>query len=349
MTSADKEPNPISKASQNSCGAWLSILIPVFNAAPFLQKCVLSILEQADRNVEIILLDDCSTDDSRKICARLAEEFPGQIKIMSHPANRGISAARNSMLDVASGEYIWFLDADDYLKTGAIAELRTIIGNQNPDLILCDYDKRRCLFKKSFPGWGRRKEYDISKLISGVFQYRKMYIWLKIARRSLWADDLRFPEGRTFEDITTTPRLLLRAKSYYYTPHSWVYYRIHQGSFMASVTRTRNYFDADKNEQMAQALAGFKEILAEQNGPLSRNMAFYMARFVAKEFVKLANRYNSDKSPRQVPLRHYFERMQSASPISFGQLKKQYLMRAQFINYYYLKKAFKQLENSELS
>jgi hypothetical protein len=94
---------------------WLSILVPVYNVRPYIEECLASIIGQivSVSGVELILLDDTSTDGSGDLCCQMAAGIDADVRVMRHDENRGISAARNSMLEEARGEYIWFIDADD--------------------------------------------------------------------------------------------------------------------------------------------------------------------------------------------------------------------------------------------
>jgi glycosyltransferase involved in cell wall biosynthesis len=205
-------------------------------------------LEQLDDDagVQIIMLDDVSTDGSRAIAESLCKAYPKHLKLIYHNANQGLSAARNSLLEAAEGAHIWFVDSDDYLLPGAISGLRTILEKHNPDLILCDYRRNHFVKRRSFYGPTRQVSCDIGQLVTGVFKSRKMYSWIKISRRSMWDDGLRFPVGRIFEDIATTPWLLLRARNYYYVPSPWIFYRRRAGSIMHSFNLKTATFNAQK-------------------------------------------------------------------------------------------------------
>ena len=115
---------------------WLSILIPVYNVEMYLEDCISSVISQVDSGVEIILLDDCSTDASLIMAKEIVASCKHPIGLLRHDKNRGLSAARNTLLEAANGEYIWFLDSDDILKSDAIVSLKSIIDKYNPDLIL---------------------------------------------------------------------------------------------------------------------------------------------------------------------------------------------------------------------
>ena len=120
---------------------WLSILVPVYNVQPYLRECLASVVEQLDGDdgVQILLLDDCSTDGSEALMQELARRWPDRLQLLRHERNSGLSAARNTMIDAARGEYLWFLDSDDKLLPGAIASLRAIVQAHAPDVVLCDF------------------------------------------------------------------------------------------------------------------------------------------------------------------------------------------------------------------
>lgn len=96
---------------------FLSVVIPVYNVEKYLEKAVLSVQNQSVKDIEIILVDDCSPDCSPEICDRLALNDE-RIRVIHHSENMGLSEARNSGLDIALGEYIWFMDSDDYIDEG---------------------------------------------------------------------------------------------------------------------------------------------------------------------------------------------------------------------------------------
>lgn len=116
----------------------VSVIVPVYNAAAFLEKCVNSILEQSYRNIELILVNDGSTDASADICERYAEKDSHVVYVFQE--NSGVSAARNRGLDVATGDYIVFVDSDDKLKENAIELLCNHIKEKNADLAICGYE-----------------------------------------------------------------------------------------------------------------------------------------------------------------------------------------------------------------
>ncbi|MGS0754675.1 glycosyltransferase family 2 protein [Roseateles sp. GG27B] len=127
---------------------WLSILLPVYKVEAYLEACAASILAQTEAQdggsgVELIFVDDASPDGSAAVLRRLQAAHPAQVRVLTHLQNQGVSAARNTLLDAARGDYLWFIDPDDLLEPGAISSLKAIIDvqtpDQAPDAILCDF------------------------------------------------------------------------------------------------------------------------------------------------------------------------------------------------------------------
>lgn len=246
---------------------WLSILIPAYNVRPYLKECLTSVINQigTDSSVEILILDDCSTDGSDALILELSLLWPGRLRIMKHDRNRGLSSARNTMIDASRGEYLWFLDSDDKILPGAIKDLKSIITQSSPDIVLCDFTvwrekpqlKHRLRGEqhtKSFDGPSNTLVQDRCALLAGMLATGRLHAWSKISRKSLWGPDLRFPPGRHFEDMTTLPLLGLRATTFYYAPKPWVAYRQRENSIMSTM-------DLSKALDQSSALLPFKRAL----------------------------------------------------------------------------------------
>ena len=117
----------------------ISIIVPVFNTAAYLPKCVGSILSQSFKNLELILIDDGSTDGSAEICDQFARDNDSVVCI--HQENKGVSAARNRGIEVSSGRYIWFCDSDDVVVDGALTTLSRCIEDLSPEMIVFSVDQ----------------------------------------------------------------------------------------------------------------------------------------------------------------------------------------------------------------
>lgn len=113
----------------------ISIIVPVFNSAKWLNKCIDSIIEQTYNNIEIILIDDGSTDNSPEICDEYAKR-DSRIRVI-HKKNEGVSIARNTGIDTSTGEYIKFVDSDDWIEKDCCEKLVNIIEKESVDLVIC--------------------------------------------------------------------------------------------------------------------------------------------------------------------------------------------------------------------
>lgn len=120
----------------------VSIIVPVFNVEKYLSECLESIISYADRNTEIICIDDGSTDRSYEIILQFQKRYPHLIRCMKHECNKGLSEARNTGLKNAQGKYVWFVDSDDMLMGGnPIAFLYTIAEKYDTDIVFFDVEK----------------------------------------------------------------------------------------------------------------------------------------------------------------------------------------------------------------
>ncbi|GGY77913.1 hypothetical protein GCM10011613_23130 [Cellvibrio zantedeschiae] len=265
---------------------WLSILIPVYNVEDYLRECLASVLSQVDSRIEIILLDDCSTDNSLKVLTGFIAQVSIPIKIMQHNKNSGLSAARNSMLEAAQGTYLWFLDSDDLMEAGAIQQLKTIVDDHSPDLVMCDFRvlRERQRLKHKLRGEDHRVSFvgepntllrDPVALFYGLYKKGELHAWSKISKRSLWGEDLRFPPGRYMEDMVTTPRLALRVSSYFYCPQVWVAYRQRQGSILATTSEK-------KIEDAALGCAGILDLWLQKHPQLSSKIRLAFSHYCAR-------------------------------------------------------------------
>ncbi len=270
---------------------WLSVLIPVYNVEEYLEDCIYSVISQIDTDVEVVLVDDCSTDGSLLLAETIVKNSSCNIRLLRHEKNGGLSAARNTLLHAACGRYIWFLDSDDLLKSDAIVNLKNIVDMHNPELVLCDYSvfygasyvpknkKTSDKHVRSFLGDSGILYTDPDALFYGVYRPGKLHIWSKISKRDLWFENesLIFPVGKYFEDMTTTPRLMLRAKSFYYCDQPWVFYRRRKGSILSSPS-------IKKIDHMLYASDGVMEQWLEIYPNLSEKSRYAFMCFMLKIF-----------------------------------------------------------------
>jgi glycosyltransferase involved in cell wall biosynthesis len=311
---------------------WLSVLLPVYAVGAWLDECIASIVDQGVAGVEIVCVDDASPGDDAARLAAWRVRRPEQIRVITHAHNRGVSAARNTLLDNAAGRYVWFVDPDDLVEPGALAALRALVDAQAPDLVLCDFRtvaadpagagamKTRRAHVRTFdppPGLAAGSR---AALVGGLFRSGQMHAWSKIVRRGAWPDALRFPEGRVFEDLALFPRLALTMDRYVVTSQVWIAYRQREGSLLADLSRA-------KLEDWTAALAGYATELRAAG--LGTRVDFEVAHFSTRTLLRAVRRLRGLREPEQqaVAVGRYIERWRSASPLGLSQLSNAYLAR----------------------
>lgn len=160
----------------------ISIVVPVYNVENYLDRCVKSIIAQVYTNIEIILVDDGSSDNSGKICEKWKEKDKRIIVI--HKKNGGLSSARNAGIEIAKGKYIAFVDSDDYISKNMYSELYRVLKQNNSDIAICgrkyvwDNGKRYCRYHYD----KRIENYSSKEAIREMNSFRKfdMAAWDKL-------------------------------------------------------------------------------------------------------------------------------------------------------------------------
>lgn len=207
----------------------ISVIIPVYNVKPYVEKCLDSILAQTYSDLEVLVIDDGSTDGCGEICDRYAKA-DHRIQVF-HTENRGLSAARNLGLNHAHGHYIGFVDSDDWVEPDMYEMLFNLAKLTDADIVTCRY-------YKEYRGWteesaGPLKQFSVEGsniLHAYLFQHTICQdSWNNLFRAELF-QSVRYPEGRSFEDYSIKPILLQKAKKMVYTPACLIHYRNRQKS-----------------------------------------------------------------------------------------------------------------------
>lgn len=191
----------------------VSVIVPVYKVEKYLNKCVDSIISQTYKNLEIILVDDGSPDNCPRICDEYAQK-DDRIKVI-HKQNGGLSDARNAGIDVASGEYIAFVDSDDYIN-------KLMIETLYKDMIVNNVDISVVGYKYVAEGEKISSDEEIStsnvRIVDKTFALTCLfgdnqignYAWNKLYARELF-NDIRYPKGKKMEDLGTTYLLFQKA------------------------------------------------------------------------------------------------------------------------------------------
>ena len=211
-------------------GPKISIIVPVYKVEPYLRKCLDSIVNQTYENLEIILVDDGSPDSCGAICDEYAARDE-RIRVIHQP-NGGLSAARNRGLEAAAGDYVAFVDSDDWVEPDMYGYLLSGAEQVGADIAVCGIfeelpDRQVCRH------WQEAETFDTEGALEQLF-LRKKYshsAWDKLYRRTLF-DGVRFPEGRNFEDIATTYRVFEKARTVQLMPEAKYHYLQRPDSIM---------------------------------------------------------------------------------------------------------------------
>lgn len=216
----------------------ITIVVPIYNVEKYLERCVDSIISQSYKNIEIILVDDGSKDNSSKICDEYKKR-DSRIKVI-HKENGGLSDARNKGIDISNGKYICFIDSDDWINKDMIETMHETIKKDNSQISICRRYRAYEDGKKIEEQYKKYPKKNIFNNIEGLsylmsFCGYDMSACDKMFELKLF-DNIRFPFGKTCEDSFTTYKLLFNAKkiSYINKPFYNYFYRIN------SITRNSN-------------------------------------------------------------------------------------------------------------
>ena len=187
----------------------ISIIVPVYQAEKYISKCIESIINQTYKNLEIILIDDGSMDSSGEICDRYGER--DQRIVVVHNPNKGVSAARNCGLDIATGDYITFVDSDDWIHPRYLEFLYNGVCSSQGKISICEFVRTNKweeypLLKKSSVDFVRTEQYYFENNTNFIVAWGKLY------HRDCFKG-IRYPVGRIHEDEFTTYKILLNLKN----------------------------------------------------------------------------------------------------------------------------------------
>ena len=203
----------------------ISVIVSIYNVQAYVEKSVQSIQNQTYKNLEIILVDDGAIDNSGKICDELAAK-DSRIKVI-HKSNGGLSSARNEGIKIATGEYIAFVDGDDWIDETMYEDMLSAMQDAKADLAVCNYKE---VSKNSVrdTSTDKIKVFEGREILKVFIEEDEAYqiqnaAWNKLYKRSLMGD-LRFPEGKLFEDIVYTTKLLAKSERSVYLDKAYYNY-----------------------------------------------------------------------------------------------------------------------------
>lgn len=229
-----------------------SIIIPVYNVEQFLPKCLDSVLEQSYRDLEIIVVNDGSTDGSGPICDEYAKR-DNRFRVI-HQRNKGIGCARNAGLDLVKGEYICFIDSDDWVEKDYISDF--VEQANKSRIVCCGYNVVKGNISRSIHSHVSNilltndfvaKFFDdcLNSICSKSYELVGNYLWNKLWPRESF-DAIRFPEGQNYEDIYVFLDLLNTVGEVELIPVSNYNYRL-RGNSIVNTASKENMVDAVKS------------------------------------------------------------------------------------------------------
>ena len=244
--------------------ALISVIVPVYNVEKFLPRCLESLAAQTMQDIEILLIDDGSTDRSGEICADFAAR-DGRFRLIRQE-NRGVFGAWNRGLDEARGENLMFVDSDDWVEPDFCETPWRCAVEQDADLVLFRY-RRANEEGEPFPVASISVpvgQIDRDTALDLLFGAARSYVWNKLWRKSLF-DGIRFPDVIAFTDVGTTYRLVLRAERIFSLDRPLYYYRKRRGSNVTLRTdkAMRDYYDVHIARYEALRERGYNPRLLE--------------------------------------------------------------------------------------
>lgn len=219
----------------------ISIIVPVYNVEKYLKKCVYSILNQSYKNLEVILVNDGSTDNSGKICDELSRE-DSRINVY-HKDNGGLSDARNYGVAKANGEYVGFVDSDDYIDQYMYENLYKAIRKYNTQIAECGITRvyKNNKLRPHYDGEEYSLVVDREGYLKEYLENRKVYgaAVCKLLSIDL-AKVLKFPDGKVYEDVFYTLELLKKVDKYTLISGNYYYYYIRGNSITTKTFSSRD-------------------------------------------------------------------------------------------------------------
>ncbi len=246
--------------------ATISIIVPVYNVSRYIERCLLSLIRQTYRDIEIIIVDDCGTDDSIRKAEQLAAT-DSRLKIIHNTCNQGLAEARNIGMEAVTTEYIAFLDSDDWVAPDFYDKLYRNIVHYQADIAVGNVLYYRKEHYSLTHEWVSLWNFKLDKKVAVTPEEKQYNIyacacWNKLYRTSLFKDNkLLFPKNLLIEDVPITVLTTILANKLVMVDDAILYYRQREDSIMGRAVQNKAPFDIFKiYEYTDTLLKGFKHI-----------------------------------------------------------------------------------------
>lgn len=266
----------------------ISVIIPVYNVESFLDECLESVVNQTYENIEILLMDDGSTDSSGEMCDLWAQKDE-RIRVI-HKGNEGLSATRNRGLEFVTGKYVAWVDSDDYVDLQYLEKLYNLLINSSADMSMCNfyglYEDRLTFDGKTriFDAEYSAEEFLEQLYTTGFFSV----VWNKLVPTEMY-QNIIFPVGRRFEDSAVMRELASKCTKIVTTKEPLYYYRRHENS-ITMVKRTTEEAAKYLGEYCQWLEDDIKVLEESENRKLVAQASKYMCNAIIKHYSELAKK-----------------------------------------------------------
>lgn len=278
----------------------VSVIVPIYNVEKYLEKCINSLLSQTLEDIQIILVNDGSKDNSGNIAREYEKNNKNRITYVEKE-NGGLSDARNYGLKYATGDFIAFLDSDDYIEKNAYEEMYNKAIEENADYVECD-------FIWEFPNKIRVDKQYPYKNKKEMLSFVRVVAWNKLIKRQLITDNnLEFPKGLRYEDVEFTYKLIPFINKFAYVDKPFIHYVQREGS----IANVQNERTAEIFTVLDNVTEFYKKnnIYEEYRDELEYNYARYLLCSSLKRMCKI-----KDKTIREKLLTESWKRLNSNFP-----------------------------------
>lgn len=222
----------------------VSVIIPVYQVSEYVERCLLSVMNQTYQNIECIIVDDCSTDDSIDKCERLIDGYNGPIRfqILYHEVNRGLSAARNTGTDASSGDYLYYLDSDDEITSDCIEKLVSYVIEDDSIQMVQGRYLRKDDEKEELGKSDEKRLLSNNEVREQFLRWRKLNytVWNKLLKRSFIIDNgLYNKEGIINEALLWTFYLIKHLNNAQLVNDITYYYHIRPNSIQTGLSKKK--------------------------------------------------------------------------------------------------------------
>ena len=273
----------------------VSVIVPIYNVEKYLEKCINSLLSQTLEDIQIILVNDGSKDNSGNIAKEYEKNNKDRV-IYVEKENGGLSDARNYGLKYATGDFIAFLDSDDYIEKNAYEEMYNKAIEENADYVECDFIwefPNKIRIDKQYP-YKNKKE---------MLSFVRVVAWNKLIKRQLIIDNnLEFPKGLRYEDVEFTYKLIPFINKFAYVDKPFIHYVQRKGS----IANVQNERTAEIFTVLDNVIEFYKKnnIYEKYRDELEYNYARYLLCSSLKRMCKI-----KDKTIREKLLTESWERL----------------------------------------